>query len=200
MTPEAKGRRRLRNVALGSLMAIDDAEAVAAAWTQYQASDNMTDRIAALGVLSNSDAPERLLALEHFYERFKHDASVIDKWFSVQAGSMREDTLDTVIALTGHKDFAEANPNRLRSLIGAFGVNQLRFHAADGGGYRFLSDQVLSVDRVNPQTAARLVMPLARWRRFDSVRAGLMQGELHRIVGVPGLSKDVFEMASKSLA
>ncbi|WP_419816084.1 aminopeptidase N [Glacieibacterium sp.] len=200
MTPEAKGRRRLRNVALGYLMATGSAEAVAAAWSQYDGADNMTDRIAALSVLANSEAPERERALADFHARFAHDPSVIDKWFSVQAMSTREDTLATVFDLTRHPDFATANPNRLRSLVGAFGVNQLRFNTIDGGGYRFLADQVLAVDGVNPQTAARLVVPLGRWRRFDAQRALLMQGELHRILAVPNLSKDVFEMASKSLA
>ena len=199
MTPEAKGRRRLKNVALGYLMATGAADAVAAAWTQYQAADNMTDRMAALGVLANSEAPERDSVLAEFHDRYQADASVIDKWFSVQALSTRADTLDTVLALTAHPDFAAANPNRLRSLVGAFGVNQLRFHAADGAGYRFLADQVLATDKVNPQTAARLIGPLGRWRRFEAVRAGLMRSEIERVLARDGLSKDVFEMASKSL-
>ena len=124
---------------------------------------------------------------------------MIDKWFSVQAMSPRADTLSVVEGLTRHSDFS-FNPNRLRSLIGAFGVNQLRFHGRDGAGYRFLGAQVLAVDPVNPSTAARLITPLGRWRRFDAERAALMRAELERIVAVPGLSKDVFEMASKSLA
>ena len=159
----------------------------------------MTDRMAALGVLANAEAPERDLALAAFYDRYRSDASVIDKWFAVQAMSTRPDTLTTVLALTAHPDFAAANPNRLRSLVGAFGVNQLRFNDASGGGYRFLADQVLGVDAINPQTAARLVGPLGRWRRFDGGRAALMRAELERVLSAPGLSKDVFEMASKSL-
>ena len=198
-TPEAKGRRRLRNVALGYLIATGADDAVAAAWAQFEGADNMTDRMAALGVLANADAPERDRALAAFYDRYRGDASVIDKWFSVQALSTRADTLETVLALTAHADFAVANPNRLRALVGAFGVNQLRFNDAGGAGYRFLADQVLAVDRINPQTAARLIGPLGRWRRFDAARAALMQAELARVLDAPGLSKDVFEMVSKSL-
>ena len=104
-------------------------------------------------------------------------------------------------ALTAHPDFRhQANPNRLRALVGAFGANQLRLHETSGHGYRFLADQVLAVDRINSSSAARLVVPLGRWRRFDGVRALLMRAELERVLASPRLSKDVFEMASRSLA
>ncbi|MGI4877992.1 MAG: aminopeptidase N [Janthinobacterium lividum] len=200
LTPEAKGRRRLKNVALGYLMATDAPEAVAATFAQFNDADNMTDRIAALGMLVNSAAPVREEALRRFYDRHRADPSVIDKWFAAQAMSTRPDALEAVLALRSHPDFNPGNPNRLRSLIGAFGANQVRFHAADGAGYRFLADEVLKVGETNPGAAARLIIPLGRWRRFDLLRAGLMRGELERIVAVPGLSKDVFEMASRSLA
>ena len=200
MTPKAKGRRRLRNVALGYLMATGDADAVAAAWTQFEGADNMTDRLAALGQLANSDAPERDAALAAFHDRYAADASSIDKWFAVQAMSTRPDTVERVIALSQHPDFAAANPNRLRALVGAFGANQLHFNDASGAGYRFVADQVMAVDRINSGSAARLVVPLGRWRRFDASRAALMRGELERILAASHCSKDVFEMASKSLA
>ena len=99
-----------------------------------------------------------------------------------------------------HADFSYTNPNRLRSLVGAYAANQVRFHAADGVGYRLVADAVLAVDGLNPQAAARLVSPLGRWQRFDTARAALMRAELQRIVATEGLSKDVFEIASKSLA
>ncbi len=200
LTPEAKGRRRLKNVALGYLMADDDPAAVAAAFQQFEGADNMTDRMAALGLLASSAAPERDAALRAFYDRYRIDPSVIDKWFTVQAVSARVDTLAAVQALMTHPDFSRSNPNRLRALIGAFGVNQVRFHSADGAGYRLLADEVIAVDAINPQGAARLVTPLGRWRRFDAARGSLMRAELERIVARPGLSKDVFEMASRSLA
>ena len=200
LTPEAKGRRALKNAALGYLMATDNSDAISAAYAQFNDADNMTDRFAALAFLTNSDAPEREAALAGFYDRFRDNPLVIDKWFSVQAMSTRADTLERVVALREHPDFNPANPNRLRSLIGAFGVNQVRFHAVDGAGYRFMADQILSVGVTNPGAAARLTVPLGRWKRFDPVRSALMRLELERIMAAMGLSKDVFEMASKSLS
>ncbi len=198
-TPAAKGARKLRNLALHYLMARDDHEATALCYLHYTDATNMTDRLAALSALTNSNAVERLDALADFYQRYKSDPTILDKWFSLQATSVRADTLSRVMDLTTHADFTIANPNRVRSLIGGFGVNQVRFHDASGAGYEYLAEQVLSVDKLNPQTAARLVTPLGRWRRFDAGRAQLMRKQLERIVGSNGLSKDLYELASKSL-
>jgi aminopeptidase N len=199
-SPAAKGARRMRTVALGYLMAAGSEDAAATAMRQYETADNMTDRQGALGTLVNSDATEREGALCHFYNLHKDDALVLDKWFTVQALSTRDDTLEQVERLSNHPDFTLANPNRLRALIGAFAANQRAFHAPSGRGYRLLADMILEVDKLNPQTAARLVPPLGRWRRFDEEPSSLMRAELRRIVETPGLSKDVFEQASKSLA
>jgi aminopeptidase N len=200
-TAEAKGRRRLKNVALGYLTATDEGEANATAFRQFENADNMTDRLAALGVLVNSPtAAERNAALKAFYDRFRHDPLVIDKWFTAQALSTRADTLPNVAALSRHPDFSRANPNRLRSLVGAFAANQARFHDASGAGYRFLADEVIAVDALNPQTAARIVQPLGRWKRFDETRGMLMRAELERVLAKPGLSKDCYEVVSKSLS
>jgi aminopeptidase N len=198
-SPSAKGARRLRTVALNYLMAAGADGAPALARRQYDEADNMTDRQGALSALANSDAPERPGALAAFYERYRGDPLVLDKWFTVQAVSTRGDALDQVVALASHPDFTFSNPNRMRSLVGAFASNQRAFHDRSGRGYRFLADMILAVDRLNPQTAARLVPPLGRWRRFDPARQDLMKAELERIVATPGLSKDVFEQASKSL-
>ena len=198
-TPAAKGARRLRTVALGYLAASGAADVPALALRQHDDADNMTDRQGALGVLVNLDAPERETALAAFYDRYRENGLVIDKWFTTQALSSRRDTAAAVEALATHPDFTLANPNRLRSLVGAFAGNQRAFHDPGGRGYRFLSDMILAVDRLNPQTAAKLVPPLGRWRRFDEARARLMRSELERIVGTAGLSKDVYEQASKSL-
>ncbi|MGN6123654.1 MAG: aminopeptidase N C-terminal domain-containing protein, partial [Sphingomonas oligoaromativorans] len=165
-----------------------------------EGADNMTDRNGALGVLANSTAPERETALAAFYARYRDDALVLDKWFTTQALSTREDTPEAVERLAGHPDFTLANPNRMRALVSAFAANQYAFHAADGRGYRFVADMILAADKLNPQSAARLVPPLGRWRRFEPRRSALMKAELERIVATPGLSKDVFEQASKSLA
>jgi aminopeptidase N len=199
-SPQAKGARRLRTIALGYLMAAGADDAASLAKRQHDEADNMTDRQGALGVLVNTDAPERAEALAAFYERYRDNALVLDKWFTAQALATREDTAASVEALAGHPDFTLANPNRLRALVGAFSVNQRAFHDASGRGYRFLADMILAADRLNPQTAAKLVPPLGRWRRFGEDRAGLMRAQLERIVAAPGLSKDVFEQASKSLA
>ena len=199
-TPAAKGLRRLRSVALGYLGAAGTADAPALALAQFEGADNMTDRQGAFTMLASSDAPERETAIAAFLDRYRGDALVLDKWFTTQAISTREDTPDAVEALAAHPDFTIANPNRLRSLVGAFAANQYAFHAPDGRGYRFVERMILAVDKLNPQAAARLVSPLGRWRRFEPGRAALMQAALERIVAAPGLSKDVFEQASKSLA
>jgi len=198
-SPEAKGRRRLRNVALGYIAASGAPDAAALAFAQFETTDNMTDRQAAMTTLVSSDAPEREIALARFHDRYADNPLVLDKWFQTQALSSRSDTGAVVAKLVEHPDFTLANPNRARALIGAFGMNQRALNAADGSGYRLLADQLIALDRLNPQTAAKLLPPLGRWRRFDTKRSRLMCAELIRIVGTPGLSKDLFEQASKSL-
>jgi aminopeptidase N len=199
LSPAAKGIRRLRSVALGLIAAGDPIRGAALAKAQYDASDNMTDRQGALGILVSLDSPERTEALGAFYDRYKADALVLDKWFGLQAAAQRADTAETVEALAGHPDFTLTNPNRLRSLVGSFAMNQWAFHDVSGRGYRFLADMIIAADRINPQTAAKLVPPLGRWRRFRPNRAALMRAELERILSAPNLSNDVFEQASKSL-
>lgn len=198
-SPEAKGQRRLKAVALGYIAASGASDAGDLAFAQFEAADNMTDRQSALTTLVGGEAPQREPALDIFYNRYSDNALVLDKWFSVQAMAPRDDTGAAVEALSRHRDFTLANPNRARALIGAFGVNQRAFNAASGAGYRFLADQLIALDKLNPQTAAKLIPPLGRWRRFDPARAGLMRAELQRIVSTQGLSKDMFEQASKSL-
>ena len=200
LTSEAKGARRLASVALSYLFTAWGDAAVAAAKSQYDGAVTMTDRMGALTALINTDAPERDACLADFHARFAGNNDVLDKWFTVQALAQRLDTLAKVKALLRHKDFTLSNPNRLRSLVGAFAANQRQFHAEDGAGYALLTDQLLAVDRINPQSAARLAVPLGRWRRFDMARSKLMRAQLERIVAAPGVSKDVLEMASRSLA
>jgi aminopeptidase N len=198
-SPAAKGARRLRTVALGYLAAGGASDAPALAFAQFERADNMSDRQGALVTLANGTADERVAALDIFYNRYRDNPLVLDKWFSTQALSARDDTAQAVAALARHRDFTLGNPNRARALIGAFGINQRAFHDLSGGGYRFVADQLIALDRLNPQTAAKLLPPLARWRRFDPTRAALMRAELERILAVPGLSKDMFEQASKSI-
>ena len=195
----AKGARRMRNVALGYLALADAGAGAELAWAQFEAADNMTDRMAALTTLVNGDSAQRERALAAFYDRYRGNALVIDKWFGVQALSTRGDVIDTVEALARHPDFTLTNPNRFRSLVGAFGVNQRAFHDRSGRGYRFLTDQIVALDPINPQTAAKMVPALGRWRRFDEARQAMMRAQLDRLLAVPGLSRDVEEQASKSL-
>ena len=199
LSAAAKGARRMRNVALGYLAAGDPAEGAALAKAQYDAAANMTERQGALAVLVSLDAPEREAALADFFGRYEGDALVLDKWFGLQASAQRTETLDEVERLAAHPAFTIANPNRLRALIGSFAANQWVFHEASGRGYRFVASMIIEADRINPQVAARLVPPLGRWRRFEEGRAALMRAELERVVASEGLSKDVYEQASKSL-
>jgi aminopeptidase N len=198
-SPAAKGARRLRNLSLGYISATNAPDAAALAFEQFSAADNMTDRLAALGTLANGNAGERIAALDIFYQRYRDNPLVLDKWFSTQAFSARADTVETVTALLAHPDYTLNNPNRVRAVIGAFSYNQRWFHRADGAGYALLADQIIALDPINPQTAAKMVPPLGRWRRFDEARQALMRAQLERIAGATGVSKDVYEQASKSL-
>jgi aminopeptidase N len=195
------GRRSLKNACLSYLMADPSTEAVALCRDQFSWADNMTDSLAALNALANTEVPERAEALASFYEKWSENPLVVDKWLSVQAMSELPDTLTRVRELMNHEAFSYRNPNRVRSLIGAFTQsNQPRFHDRDGEGYRLLADVVLELDRMNPSIAARLMGGFDQWRRFDRDRQTLMRAEIERVLGRRGLSKDVFEIASKSLA
>jgi aminopeptidase N len=198
-SPAAKGGRRLRNIALGYLLASGAGDAPGMALRQFDEADNMTAREGALIALVGSGADERRTALDAFYARYRDNPLVLDKWFTVQALSPREDAVEAATALARHPDFTLANPNRVRALAGAFAANPRAFHHGSGNGYRFVADLILEVDRINPQVAARLVPPFGRWRRFDQGRAEMMKAELSRILAAPGLSRDVTEQASKSL-
>ncbi len=194
------GRRALRNICLFYLAAGDQASGARLAKTQFDAAANMTDVLAALAVLVDIDGPERAAALDAFYRRWEADPLVIDKWFALQARSALPGTIEAVRALTTHSAFTRANPNRVRALVGTFAqANPLHFHAASGAGYAFLADEVLTLDKANPTTAARLVQPLGQWRRYDAARQGLMRAALDRILATPGLSANTREMVAKSL-
>ena len=199
LSRKAKGGRRLRGVALAYLAATGADDAPALAFRIFSDVDGMTERQAALATLAHGDSDERTHALDIFYQRYRDNPLVLDKWFQVQAWSLRADTVEAVKALAQHSDFTLANPNRIRSLYGALTGNQAAFHQADGAGYRLIADLVITLDPKNPQTSAKMIPPLGRWKRFDEGRQALMKAELERILAQPGLSRDVTEQASKSL-
>ena len=196
---DARGARKVKSLALGFMAASDPSRAAELAAAQYDAADNMTDRQGALGVLAGLENPLREAKLTDFYERYKGNALVIDKWFTLQACSLHPQVLEHVEALAEHADFTLHNPNRVRSLYMALAGNPPAFHAASGKGYRMIADLILALDPINPQTAARFVPALGRWRRLEDGRAALMRAELERIKAAAHLSRDTFEQVTRSL-
>ncbi len=197
----AVGRRSLKNVCLDYLGELDDAEAHRLVVSQFAGTLNMTDQIAALRAIVNSHNPRRGDCLERFYQRWQGEALVIDKWFTLQAACHLPGALQAVRQLLHHPAFDLKNPNRVRALIGAFSqANPVHFHAADGSGYAFLGDHIIALNALNPQVAARMLGPLTQWRRYDNGRQTLMRRQLQRIAGTEGISRDVYEVATKSLA
>jgi aminopeptidase N len=202
-SPDAKsaGRRALRNTAIDLLAATGKPAAIARVSRQYETADNMTDRMAALVTLSLHEVPEREDALGDFYARYASDALVVDKWFSLQATIPQPGTLENVRRLTAHPAFSLANPNRVRALIGAFAQgNTTQFNRADGLGYDFVADTVLTLDPKNPQISARLATAFRSWRILEGGRRAKAEAALTRIKGAPGLSRDLADIVERALA
>ena len=197
---QAAGKRALRNLCLGYLMELDERASRDLAFAQFETADNMSDTMAALGALANYDCAERVRALDAFYAKWTHEPLVVDKWLAVQAGSRLPGTLAEVRRLLAHPAFDIRNPNKVYALIRSFSANHLRFHAADGGGYVFLADQVIAIGAFNPQVAARMARAFDRWKKFDSARRQHARAALERIRDAEGLSNDVAEIVSKALA
>lgn len=202
-TMDAKNiaRRKLKNVVLNYLGYIKDQKYIDLVLNQFSISDNMTDRITALSILVDIDSKQSIGAIQSFYEDWKHDVLVLDKWFAIQAVSKLDNTLENVLALLEHPAFSIQNPNKVRSLIGAFcNSNRINFHRIDGRGYQFLTKAVIALNNINPQIASRMVSLFNQWKRFDDTRKGLMEAELIKISKIDNLSKDVFEIVKKALA
>jgi len=198
--PASTGRRALRQACLHLIAAADPAEGARLATNELAHPASMTAEIAALSALITIDRPERDAALEQFYTRHRGDHLLVDKWFSLNAQIPGPDAARRVGELMGHPDFKLTAPNRLRSLIGSFAMaNQTGFHAADGAGYAMLADTILALDPLNPQIAARLATNFRSWRIFEPKRRALAARTLERILAEPKLSRDTFEIASKSL-
>jgi aminopeptidase N len=196
----AVGRRRIKNTCLNYLATLQQADVQTWAEKQFAQAKNMTDQMAALSAIVNNPHPARQQCLTSFYVQWQAEALVIDKWFALQASSSMPDTFETVQKLMQHPAFDLKNPNRVRSVIAAFSqTNPLHFHAANGQGYQFLADQIIALNELNPQVASRMVNALTSWRNYDNNRQSLMKKQLERIINTENISKDVFEVASKSL-
>ena len=196
----AIGRRRLKNACLNYLAMLDDSASHECAEQQFNSAQNMTDKMAALGVIVNSNHPARQQCLDSFYRQWHEDALVVDKWFTIQATCILENAFTGIQELMQHSAFDLKNPNRIRSLIGAFSQgNPLHFHGEKGQGYEFLADQIIVLNKINPQIAARLAGALTQWRRYDQNRQKLMTAQLERIINSPDICKDLYEVVSKSL-
>jgi aminopeptidase N len=199
--PVLAGERSVKNLCLSYLMTLEDDVAVDLCLAQFDSTDNMTDQLAAFMGLAHSACPERLEVVARFYEQWQDDNLVLDKWFAVQATAPQPTALATVKKLLDHPAFHLKNPNKVRSLIGSFAAgNPVCFHDATGVGYQFLADQIMLLDAMNPQIASRLTARFSRWQRYDQARQQLMRTQLERILAMAKVSKDVYEIASKSLA
>ena len=198
---DAIGRRRVKNACLAYLSKLQDSEVQLWASEQFKTAGNMTDQMAALTSIVHNNHSTKADSLAAFYRQWQNEALVVDKWFILQATSPATDTFENIQALMQHPAFDLKNPNRVRSLIGAFSqANPVHFHAANGQGYEFLANQIIALNTLNPQVASRMVNALTSWRRFDKQRQVLMKAQLERIINTPDISKDVYEIASKSLA
>jgi aminopeptidase N len=199
------GKRSLKNLALNMLMEAKDAQANQLALLQYQNANNMTDRYGALSALAQCQSPDAQNCLAHFHEHFKSDALVIDKWFTLQATCQPNlanpsGILDHVLRLREHPDFQIKNPNRARSLIHAFCMsNPGAFHQSNGQAYQFWARQVIELNEINPQVAARLARALDRWKHFEPSYQGQMKSALEFISQHKNLSSDVAEVIDKAL-
>ncbi len=195
------GKRALRNTCLRYLAFGEKQLAEQLVRNQFASADNMTDSIAALSASVAAQLPCRAELLAAFDEKWHQDGLVMDKWFVLQATSPTADTLSKVRELLNHRSFSMGNPNRVRSLIGAFAAgNPAAFHALDGSGYQFMVEMLSELNHRNPQVASRLIEPLIRLKRYDAKRQEMMRAALEQLKGLENLSGDLFEKISKALA
>lgn len=200
-TANARAKRRLQNTVLLYLGALNDNDGASIAREQYSAANNMTDRVAALSVLTDMDEEFKSDLFADYYNRFKDYELVVNKWFSMQASARRSDVLNKIVSLKDHEVFNMKNPNRVRSLYSAFAMlNPAYFHDASGRGYEFLTDAIIELNSINPQIAARLLTPMRDWKTYTADRQELLKEQLQRIADQPKLSDNVYEIVTKTLA
>ncbi|KAF7828257.1 puromycin-sensitive aminopeptidase isoform X1 [Senna tora] len=193
-------RRALKNIAIGYLACLEDPETTDLVLHEYKTATNMTEQFAALAAIAQNPGKTRDDVLADFYGKWQHDFLVVNKWFALQAMSDIPGNVENVKKLLNHPAFDLRNPNKVYSLIGGFCGSPVNFHAKDGSGYKFLGEIVLQLDKLNPQVASRMVSAFSRWRRYDENRQKLARAQLEMIMSTNGLSENVFEIASKSLA
>lgn len=198
---EAMAQRSLKNLCLSYLAELESEKHLQHCYQQFQTANNMTDQLSAVNILANHECEYRQMALDSFYEQWKSDNQVVEKWLAIQSGADLPDSLLKVKALMQHPAFSMSNPNKVRAVIGSFcASNAVSFHAKNGEGYQFLTDQVLELDKTNPQIAARLIQIMIRWQRYDSSRQALMKKQFERVLETKSLSKDVFEIATRAIS
>lgn len=196
---QAMAQRSLRNVCMSYLMALEQDEIVARCVEQYHQASNMTDQLAAFRALVHSNRTEKQQLIDDFYQKWSDEALVVDQWFMVQATAPQPDTLNQVKRLMQHAAFEMTNPNKIRSLIGAFcNNNPVNFHRDNGEGYQFLADQIIELNKLNPQVASRMATLMTRWANYDEQRAQKIKDQLARIQQEQ-LSPDVYEVVTKAL-
>ncbi|KAF5478236.1 hypothetical protein F2P56_004816 [Juglans regia] len=193
-------RRALKSVALAYLALLEDPKYTELALHEYRTATNMTEQFSALVAIVQNPGKTRDDVLADFYSKWQHDFLVVNKWFALQAMSDIPGNVENVRSLLNHPAFDMRNPNKVYSLIGGFCGSPVNFHAKDGSGYKFLGEIVLQLDKLNPQVASRMVSAFSRWRRYDETRQNLAKAQLEKIMSTNGLSENVFEIASKSLA
>lgn len=198
---EAMAQRSLKNLCLAYLAELETEKHLQQCYQQFQTANNMTDQLSAVNILANHECEYRQIALDDFYEQWRSDNQVVEKWLAIQSGADLPASLLKVKKLMQHPAFSMSNPNKIRAVIGSFcGINAVSFHAENGEGYEFLTDQVLVLDKSNPQIAARLLQIMIRWQRYDQSRQALMKKQFKRILKTKPLSKDVFEIASRAIS
>ncbi|XP_034215094.1 puromycin-sensitive aminopeptidase isoform X3 [Prunus dulcis] len=193
-------RRALKNIALAYLASLEDSRCTELVLNEYRSATNMTDQFAALAAIAQNPGKTRDDILADFYSKWQEDYLVVNKWFALQAMSDVPGNVENVRNLLSHPAFDLRNPNKVYSLIGGFCGSPVNFHAKDGSGYKFLGEIVMQLDKINPQVASRMVSAFSRFRRYDETRQNLAKAQLEKILSTNGLSENVFEIASKSLA
>ena len=199
LTPAAIGKRQLRNLILALMAELGGETALRLATEQFATATCMTDQLAALAALIALGPEAAASPLEQFLARWRSEGLVVNKWLGLQAMADWPGVLGRVRDLLDHPAFDRGEPNKIYALIGGFAANIVHFHRADGAGYAFIADQVIGLDPVNPQVAARMARPLIRWRRFDAGRQALMRTQLERIGAQTGLSRDTAEIVNRAL-